>query len=199
MPTLTAQSLKAFLDANPAKYKPPGHAELLPDGYLPSGAIENLLASPVGTVANPVAQAQIKRPFTAADLMGQVSPVNRVKIMQAGLIGPIQHCIDIEDTAGILSLSQLAVDGAAMTADEQTAVAAVVNATIGDPSWTATVPGPSDLFTNFGVTALPQPNLTHDQAGALIAYRTFIDQALSRPGLVAVRNAAGNTEWKVPA
>lgn len=178
--TLTPANLKAFLDANPARYK--SGPDLQPDGYLTTGHIENLLVGQQ-LIANPQPQGTIPKPWTAMQLLGVVSAATQGNLAGHNLIAEVQVCAMSQDAAGILALAQLAVNVGAMTPAEQTAVQAIVTATQPDPAWPAQVQGPSDLQNNFGVASLPPANITYTN-GKLVSYVTFVDQTLSRPGTV---------------
>ena len=107
----------------------------LPGGWAGNAdaAIAGLLNTP--SVANPAAQGTVPNPFSAADLINAASPANRAAL--ASLILGSAAFIIAQDrvhmTAGITALA----DCSAIQAADATAMIAVLDATIPDPSWPA--------------------------------------------------------------
>lgn len=120
--------------------------------WKPAATIALLLVSPRGSVANPVAQPTIPKPFTIADLVAAAPNATRT-IPDADLEPIAARCRD-NDRAGVKNWADVLLARSAMSQAEHDAVVAVVEATEGDPSWQANVPGPSVLESTFGVGAV---------------------------------------------
>lgn len=145
---LTAINLKAFFDANPSKYKSAG-------AYLPTDQLGFLLGA-ASAAANPVTVApQIPKPFTMTDLFGAVATASVGNVVKLAAALGIQADVDKQDRAALGNWAAALVAAGSITSADQTAIVALLNATIPDPAWTSTIPGPSDLQGQFGVGSVP--------------------------------------------
>lgn len=148
---LSANSLKAFFDANPARYKTAyAHWPLLADGYLPTDALDHQLCTPHLYVANPIQTApKVAAPFTAEQILAAITTADALKVMGAPMVGKLLDSINAQDRAACQAWTALCEAAGYITAAEQTAVLAVINGTMNDPSWSPNVPSPCDLAANF--------------------------------------------------
>lgn len=177
---LTPANLKALFDANPGKYKT---LNVLPDGYSPTGQLENLLVGSFGTVVNPTPAPKINKPFTMDDILGALSAADQAKIIP--LLGALQPMIDVQNRAGIASLMRAAVAAALITQNELDAMKTAVAGKIDDPTWPANIPAPTDLFAQFGLLEMPRPKITETtgpQGEKISTAVSIVDEALGRPG-----------------
>ncbi len=117
--------------------------------FKSSAAIAALLTSPLGTVANPVAQPNVPKPFTIMDVAGAAP--NTLKALADADLQPIADAINRQDSVGVQRWADILLLRSAMSQAEHDAVYALVTATHPDPAWQATVPGPSRLEQVFSV------------------------------------------------
>ena len=164
---LNASTLAAYLSENPSRYKSahPGIAPL-PDGYLPTEVIGELLGEAVGTIPNPSPQPNIPKPITIADLM-QAAPTTLTALNDINL-EPIGARQREGDRAGIEWYAHVLHARGDMPEQERDAVSALVSESIPDPTWSETIPEPSPLFSEFGEHLIPL---------------ALIDEALGRSSL----------------
>ena len=150
-------ALKNFLDANAGKYKSNGE-------YLPAGQIANLLVSPVGIIDNPNIP-QVTKPVTTASLLN-AAPTTLASIGQSSdflsQLDVIGSRIREGDNAGVANWAAVMLSLGKMNQTEYDAVVALSQEVMNDPNSPTTIPGPSDLFTNFNLTTID--NSTIDSA-----------------------------------
>lgn len=106
----------------------------LPDGWeTPDAAIVE--AANAATVPNPNSQPTVAKPFTAADLIGNLDPAAIARLRSFPSLPRVLDDVAKNDVAGCnLWLTMLLVAQDVNQAQHD-AMAAVVNATWGDPSW----------------------------------------------------------------
>lgn len=187
MQLLTPQSLKAFFDANPLRYKTAySHWAVLGDGYLPSDALDYQLCTPYSEVPNPVAVApHVPKPFTVESLFALLTISDVEKIAQAAFGASVLASINAQDRPACINWTNLCAAAGLITSAEQTAVLSEINGTIADPSWAAMVPAPCDLALYFADGQGNRPSrlelaLNSDGTKAAPNGILFINRALGR-------------------
>ena len=109
--------------------------------------------SPEGTVANPTAQGTIAGPLTMAGIMTLLSDANNnsaVKLAAWTNLGLVKDAVDLKDRASLLLWTAVLPGVGLISSAEATAIHNYILATIPDPIWTATVPGPTPKARLFG-------------------------------------------------
>lgn len=143
---LSASSLKAFFDANPKRYKSPMAGGDAPeaDGYLSSRWLDYQLCTPEGNGKtkpnrNPV-RPQIPKPFGMSDLFGSngIGDASAKKAVDSP--ARLADAIEAQDRRFLNRWASLNRAVGNITAAELTAVQTILQATIPDPDWKATVP-----------------------------------------------------------
>lgn len=160
---LTQANLKAFFDANPGKYKT---GAVLADGYLPTDQLGFALGASVGTVPNPFPQPTVSKPLTIAGVRS-ITPQTLGTLAAAPdymiQLEVVAARIRVGDNAGLAAWGDTLLLLSKMPQAEHDSLTALCSATQLDPNWSPTVPGPSDMQTQFGVHTV----LHSDIAGAL--------------------------------
>lgn len=97
------------------------------------------------TVANPVAEApQVPHPPTLDDVLAVVPSAERVAIRAlAGFVDDVRRAIDTQNLLYMQTLIEDALTANAISAQTATALALLLARTQPDPTWTATIAGPS--------------------------------------------------------
>lgn len=129
-------------------------------GYKSAGAwksaaaIGQLLTDPHGTVANPVTVApQIPKPFVYTDVLGLLSAASQANIRALPELTRVLDDINAQNRHAVAVWANLCLAGTSppILQSEHDAIVNLMNATIADPNWTATIPAPSRLEQVFGV------------------------------------------------
>ena len=102
-------------------------------------------------VANPNPQQQVPKPFLVSDILGCVS-TSMSKVVALASLPTIRDSIEANDRTACALWNNALLGGGDITQAEHDAIAAVLTATEADPTWTATVPGPTPKQTLFGET-----------------------------------------------
>lgn len=125
-------------------------------GFAPTATIAALLTR-AQTQANPVPAAQVPAPLTVQGLLAALTDAGRayvVGLAQSDL-EPVAARIREQDRAGVLQWATVAHLAGKFSADDVEAVEGVLNATVPDPAWQATVPAPALVVQWYGVGGLP--------------------------------------------
>lgn len=93
------------------------------------------LAAAVPALAPPVVTP---RPFTAADIMGAVSPASIAKVATSAMYFGIQTSVQAQDRAAVAGEAQLCVLAGLISPAEQAAINAVLAATVSTPDTSVT-------------------------------------------------------------
>lgn len=149
MPTLSTAELATL------------HAELQGAAYTGLTDAQRLDAIHVrGTSPNPVATApQVAKPFTFSDVIGSLSAASLLNIRGMADRGNLIDAINNQDRPNVGRwVAILSISPALIQPTEATAVNAILTATIPDPAWSATVPGPSRKAALFGAKSWTRPD-----------------------------------------
>lgn len=121
--------------------------------FFPAATIAGLLTSPQGTVANPLPQATIAKPFTYVDVLNLLSTASQANVRALPELPRILDDINAANRQAVSVWAGLLIAGNAppITQAEHDAIINLMNATEPDPSWPSTVPGPSRLQSLFDV------------------------------------------------
>ena len=102
-------------------------------------------------VANPVTTApQIPVTLSVVGLMALLSSGSVAKLIAWPNLATLLNDINTQWLVGVATFAQALEAGGLITSVEATAILAYLASTVADPAWTATVPGPTPLFTLFG-------------------------------------------------
>ena len=121
-------------------------------------AIADHLNAPT-TVANPVTVApQVPADITLKSVMAQVPAAEAVKIFQlSGYVDNLKIAIDQDDREYLAFLLSVAVAANAISAGTAAKLQPMLTATTADPTWSATINGPSLASANgYGVVTAAQ-------------------------------------------
>ncbi len=91
------------------------------------------------TVANPVSQATVSKPFGPADLIGCLDAATLSKLTGKPTIVAIVQAALVQDRPTLTALVALGVAAGDLTTTQQSAIDAVLAASIPDPSWQAQI------------------------------------------------------------
>ncbi len=91
------------------------------------------------SVANPVQQATVPKPYTATGLLGVLSTQSQGNLVVFPAIHDLLVDIQTQDSANVLAAVSLLAATGKITSAEATAIQSAVTATEPDPSWTSTV------------------------------------------------------------
>lgn len=137
-------------------------AELAKPAYagLSNQAAANLLSAPT-SVANPTPRGQVAKPYAWSDLAAVLSDTAQAALRDSGLLPYLFDGIAAQDRTRVADIGKLlAKPPAKITAAEATAVNGIIQATVADPNWPATVPGPSWARANFPGVRFAHPDGT---------------------------------------
>lgn len=107
-------------------------------------AIADALNAP-STVANPQAEpGQVPADITLKAVMAQVPPAEGAKVFALpSFVDNLKTAIDNDDREYLAYLLSVAVAATAISAATAAKLAPLLTATVADPTWTATINGPS--------------------------------------------------------
>lgn len=128
-------------------------------GLSDAGAAD-LLNAPA-TAPNPAPRGQVPKPFGFADVMGLLSAASVVNVRALPTATVLIEKINAQDRPGVQHwVAALSAPPALITAAEGQAVLGVLAATEPDPSWPATVVGPSWARATFPGVPFEHPGYT---------------------------------------
>lgn len=122
-----------------------------------------ILTTPIGTVANPTPQANIPQPFTYADIKALLSDASLVNLKASSLLPRILDDINSDNRNVVIAWAQLLYNNgtsSTITLAEQNSIISLMQSTIADPNYSATVPGPCRIQTLFNVGAISEAQIT---------------------------------------
>jgi hypothetical protein len=146
-------------DPNELGYKSDG-------AFRPTTEIALLLVSPSTPVKNPTPQPTIPEPLSSLAFMTLLSPASLKNLRNLPSLPRVLDDISAQDRMSVGGWIQFLATVGDITADEAKTLTGALTATILDPSWPATIPGPCRLLT---------------LAGETFADHTQIDRVLGRP------------------
>ena len=110
-------------------------------------------------IPNPVPQAVVPRTFTKADLKSILDTAALGRLQGLPSLPRLLDMIDSQNRESLALWADLLTAGGTITAAQRTALLGRLAETVPDPSWPATVPGPSPLETEVGVGSVDVPEI----------------------------------------
>jgi hypothetical protein len=136
-------------------------AELAKPEYagLDDAAAADVLNAP-REIPNPEPRGQVLRPFLASEVMGMLDPATIGNLRTIAYLPTVVQAINLNDRPAVaLWTNQLTASGI-ISPEQAGEIMGLLQATIPDPAWTETVPGPSPARRLFGDAEFfipPQP------------------------------------------
>jgi hypothetical protein len=127
--------------------------------FLPPATLADLLTRST-QIANPNPQPNKPVPLTVAGMLALISPASTTKIQESGYVKFLADAINGQDRAALALWLQLFVNSNTITTEEATALHQAFTATEPDPSWQATIIGPSRLVIVANVGAISAAQIT---------------------------------------
>lgn len=143
---LTAQALKAFIDASPDKYLV---GDIKGDGYPSTGQLANLLMGSYAEIDNPEPAPQVPAPLTFDGLLSQAAAF--VNSVPNELLTDLLSRIERQDRTGISQVAAVLLSRKTIDDAAHAAVSSVLAATVNDPSHPVKVPEPPDAAKFDGI------------------------------------------------
>lgn len=142
------------------------------DTSLNFDATSNFLNAPQ-QIPNPVEQGDIPQAISFAQITEGLEASTIGKISGDGLAGEFKAAVDAQDHDKVAEVIAWWTKGAVLTEGELGTLTALTSATMPDPAWSATVPGPS-LFAQ----AIPNFYCVIDGVGVSQCHPLLVKEAL---------------------